>query len=350
MTDVERLQFYDERTKLDAQILKDTDVVISTCSNAAASQMRFHFPPNIVLVDEAGQAYELETCTALTSGFRTMRQAILIGDHQQLPPVSRNNINMLKMSMMERMEKLRHKGISEISTSMLKINYRSVPPLVHVFSREFYGNIVEIENIDKLWLATFNCKASILWVDVNGTEYRTPTLSICNRNNAQVVSEILMRLGEKSESIGGSPLPAERVAVITMYKGQVELINELVKKGVKGPLGNCLVSTVDAAQGQEREIIILDLVRSNNGRSIGFLKNLQRINVAISRAKRKMLIVGDIRMFKDNVAFAGAAGGHVFCPAINNLAREALGKFSCGDNTSNCYHDIGYFKPRFTSG
>ncbi|KAF3902286.1 hypothetical protein ABW21_db0200682 [Orbilia brochopaga] len=141
LTKEDRLVFLDLRDTLDREILDKANVVFSTCTAAGSHQIRLFYKAQVVVVDEAGQCSEPETLIPLTSCSRSLEMATIVGDHDQLPPIS-NRVAILRFSMMERMARMVDRGIMNLPMDMLKYNYRSLPPIVHYFSRETYDNKV----------------------------------------------------------------------------------------------------------------------------------------------------------------------------------------------------------------
>ncbi|KAK6515880.1 hypothetical protein TWF281_004471 [Arthrobotrys megalospora] len=332
--------FHRLRDKLDNMILSKIDIVFTTCSSAGSHELS-KYPATVVLVDEAGQGSEPETLIPLTTCYLSMKIAIFIGGHLQLPPFNINKIAILKVSMIHRLVKLHEKGISGVKVATLRNNYRSIAPIVHYTSAQFYSNRL-IPTIteralfwDKLWAASFGTTASIVWVNCDGLDKRLPTNSVQNYENAETIVRIL-KLLEKNSTTLGYQLEKHHVGVVTMYKGQTETVEQLVEGQIGEGLEGLTISNVDSFQGRERPIIIVDLVRSNTSRAIGFLRKEGRINVAFSRAQYKTIVIGDVGMYAMSPLFDS-----VPCPSLFNLASEAkTGRIKCEGVVPHCHHDI----------
>ncbi|KAK6501452.1 hypothetical protein TWF481_009290 [Arthrobotrys musiformis] len=344
MTEDEEIAFHTLRTDLTTKVLSQTDILFTTCATAGSYDIsKYH--ASVVVVDEAGQSNEPETLIPLTSCCLSMGSAILIGDHLQLPPFTMHRIGLLASSMIRRLAISQEKGGSGVTVTLLRKNYRSVAPLVHHTSAQFYQNrlIPSISTGDpfwnNLWASTLGTTASIIWVNSVGPDERLPTQSVRNLTNAEIVARILRRLDRGATNLGFQ-LSAEHVGVITMYKGQTETVERFVSDRVVGPVKNCTIGNVDFFQGHERPVIIVDLVRNNDPREIGFLRRPERINVALSRARYKTIVVGNIDMYAQSLWF-----NSIPCQSLFDLASEVkTGKVGCDGTTPHCYHDMQFIQ------
>ncbi len=147
---------------------------------------------------------------------------------------------------------------------------------------------------------------NLTWLTIRGREKKGGSGSISNRAEIEAVGRVVRHL----QRLGLEQL---RVAVIAMYQDQVtQLRRELRMVALPG----LAVDTVDAFEGEEADVVILSLVRSNEAERIGFLKKAQRLNVAISRAKQLLVVVGDIE------TMTGREGQDLYRPLLEHIERE----------------------------
>ncbi|KAF3914868.1 hypothetical protein ABW20_dc0105570 [Dactylellina cionopaga] len=197
---------------------------------------------------------------------------------------------------------------------LLRKNYRSTAGIVEKVSRLFYNNLLEPTIPDPKNGDFFTTLASkpypesynlpppvVMWQDVerNSEAQDSQTFSKYNLRAANSIIRLLQKIEALAPTIDVNDL-----AVISMYTSQVAIIKAGVEQHVLGRLKKVVVGTIDSFQGLERKYIILDMVRSNEGRYIGFLSNTRQFNVAISRAMEKLIIVGDLQMFSESNKFA----------------------------------------------
>ena len=250
-----------KRYRIEEQILDDASVVVCTISTAHRSLIRalkFHS----IYVDEAATVRE-ESMPVLVQ--MQPKSLILVGDHFQLGPFSHKETRIV--SLFERCAKI-------IRPVMLRHNYRNPKCLVRVMNKLVYG--------DKL-IGCNDTEGHIIWYDNNHEETGSPS-----KKNEGEAREIVAEYN-KIKGTGS-------IIITSFYGDQVRLIRDLTKLA----RGDKIVS-VDSCQGSEADIIMISCVR--NGRTIGFCKDMQRFNVAISRAKRKLLVFGNKDTFLTNRMF-----------------------------------------------
>lgn len=284
------------KTRCENEILSAADVVLATCTGSgAASLSRLRF--RTVLIDEATQATEPESLIALVHG---AEQVILVGDHRQLGPVIMNKKAAkagLKTSLFERLIAL---GIRPIR---LQVQYRMHPCLSEFPSNMFYdgslqNGVTDVERsrreVDFPWPDPSN---PMLFLGSYGTEeLSTSGTSYLNRSEAVFVEKAVTHF------MRGGVLPTQ-IGVITPYEGQRAYL--LQHMHLQGPLRKELyaeieVASVDAFQGREKDFIILSCVRSNDHQGIGFLSDARRLNVALTRARYGLMIIGNPRVLARN--------------------------------------------------
>lgn len=242
-------------------------------------------------IDEAAQALEPACWIPILRANRV----IFAGDHQQLPPT----IKSIDAARMGLAETLFEKGIQRHSkmTEMLRVQYRMHQDIMAFSSAYFYKN--ELVADDSVRSRLLNeSELPIEFIDTAGCGYNESqdpeTLSRFNEEEARLlisqVESLITRTGESTwleQKIS--------LAIITPYRAQVDYLNKLAEASpVLEPLGHLInINTVDAFQGQERDAIAISFVRSNEKSEVGFLADIRRTNVAMTRAKKKLIMIGD---------------------------------------------------------
>ena len=250
---------------------------------------------NTLFIDEAAQALE----AACWIPMRKVSRVVLAGDHCQLPPTVKS-IAALKAGLGKTlMERIVENHPDEVS--LLKIQYRMNEQIMRFSSDWFYHGEVESAPSVK-YRGILDYDIPIEWrqasIDDEGTppaeEFVGESFGRINKTEAQLTLDTLQRYFEK---IGKQRVLDERidVGVISPYRAQVQYLRQqLRKREFFKPFRHLIsVNTVDGFQGQERDIIVISLVRSNDEGQIGFLRDLRRMNVAITRARMKLIIMGN---------------------------------------------------------
>ncbi|CDS42690.1 regulator of nonsense transcripts 1 [Echinococcus multilocularis] len=272
---------------LEDEILHAADVVCCTCVTAGSKRLWMSF--HSVLIDESTQATEPECLIPLIVG---CRQVVLVGDHCQLGPVitcKKAAKAGLTQSLFERLVLL---GIRPIR---LQVQYRMHPALSAFPSNVFYEGSLQngvttedrCKKIDFPWPNPdrpmfFYCTTGQEEISGNGVSY-------LNRTEAATVEKIVTKMLK----VGVNPAT---IGVITPYEGQRAYIVHYFHQS--GSLNSKLyqeveVASVDAFQGREKDYVILSCVRANEHQGIGFLNDPRRLNVALTRAKFGMIVVGN---------------------------------------------------------
>lgn len=281
----------------ETKILDQADIICCTCVGAGDKRLsKYNF--RTILIDESSQATEPEMLIPIVKG---ARQVILVGDHQQLGPVvldKRAGNAGLRQSLFERLIILGHVPIR------LEVQYRMNPRLSEFASNMFYegslqdGVTIEdrlIENSTFPW--PVHNVPMMFWGNFGKEEISSSGLSFLNRVEAMNVEKIITRLFKDG-------IKADQIGVITPYEGQRAFILQyltmngtLIEK--KEEYLSIEVVSVDAFQGREKDFIILSCVRANDT-SIGFLRDPRRLNVALTRAKYGMVILGNFNSLSKN--------------------------------------------------
>jgi len=257
------------------------DVVAATTSGAAQFDAdRF----DVGVVDEATQASRPATAIVLDCA----EKLILSGDHRQLPPYCADESMKDDRRHRSLFEHLLGRYGDEISV-LLGRQYRMHADIASFPNDEFYGGTLESAERNRDWRV--GELEPLVGIDVDGDERReTGGDSLYNRPEAEVVAEEVARCVEAG-------LAPEDVGVISTYRGQVgEIRSRLRESGVAGA-GRVTVDTVDSFQGGEREAVVVSFVRSNDAGNGGFLElpdeGPRRLNVALTRARKRLALVGD---------------------------------------------------------
>ena len=307
--------------RINAQLFGEARVIACTLvgsANRLLDGQKF----GTLFIDEAAQALE----AACWIPIRRASRVILAGDHCQLPPTVKS-IAALKAGLGKTLMERIVENKPEVVT-LLKMQYRMNEEIMRFSSDWFYGNMVESAPEVK-YRSILDLDLPMEWIDysgyeVRGTRYENTseadvsgvqanlaprTSNLEPRYREEFVGEsfgrinkaeaelTLLALEQYFEKIGKTRILNERldVGVISPYRAQVQYLRRLLmKREYFKPFRHLItVNTVDGFQGQERDIILISLVRSNDEGQIGFLRDLRRMNVAITRARMKLIILGD---------------------------------------------------------
>jgi ATP-dependent RNA/DNA helicase IGHMBP2 len=242
-------------------------------------------------IDEAAQALEPACWIPL---LRTGR-VIFAGDHHQLPPT----IKSIEAARMGLAQTLFEKGVHRHPemAAMLKLQYRMNQDIMRFSSRYFYNDELIADDSVKSWLLNIN-EPPIDFIDTAGCGYHEgqdpETLSRFNIDEARL---LIAQVETLVERIGRESWLEQKISmgIITPYRAQVDSLNKLAdSSGILDPLSHLItINTVDAFQGQERDVIAISFVRSNEKSEVGFLGDIRRTNVAMTRARKKLIMIGD---------------------------------------------------------
>jgi regulator of nonsense transcripts 1 len=280
------------KRQCERELLQNTDVVCCTCVGAGDPRLaKFRF--KMVLIDESTQSTEPECMVPIVLG---AKQVILVGDHCQLGPVvmcKKAAKAGLSQSLFERLVLL---GIRPIR---LMVQYRMHPILSEFPSSVFYDGTLQnavtaadrtLHNVQFPWPDLE--KPTFFWTTQSQEEISASGTSYLNRVEAQCVEKVVtkfMKCGIKPDQIGViTPYEGQRAYVVEYMLSNGSLNQELYKK--------LEVASVDAFQGREKDFIILSCVRSNEHQGIGFLNDPRRLNVALTRAKYGVIVIGNAKV------------------------------------------------------
>lgn len=315
-----------ERTNYDEFLARSRQLVIGTC--VGIGQRHIGIADNLydwVIVDEAARSISSELAIAMQSGTRIL----LVGDHKQLPPLySEEHKNALarRLGISKRGEELDQALGSDFervflseygkqTCATLKTQYRMAPAIGSLVSACFYENVLENGKTDNdvpniYFRLPEKIKSCVTWLDTTSlpSAYHEPAKngSLSNRAEADVIIGILQDLANDETFMNSEPVQKclekneQAIGVICMYSEQKKLIrkkfnerswNDEFRRLVK-------IDSVDSYQGKENRVIILSLTRYDKECNTGFLHLPNRINVALSRAMDKLIIVGAKTMWE----------------------------------------------------
>lgn len=282
-------------------IMESVNLVGATCIGINSQKRFADLDFDITIIDEAGQ---IQIHNALVP-MSVSNKLIMLGDHKQIPPSSDDKLldiceengvdtELLEKSLFEKM----YEELPESNKIMLDIQYRMPAEIADTISEWFYDN--------KYGSAGFkrNLKSHIPWLSnkpfiiintsecQNRFEENVTGSGSSNRLEADIVYRIVRKIACDSD------INIKELGVITPYKKQVKQIKEDLQEILRPGTVDEMVATLDSYQGQERDIIVYSFVKSSNvspkKRRIGFLSELRRLNVAMSRSKKTLVLIGDM--------------------------------------------------------
>ncbi|KAG8358760.1 hypothetical protein FVEN_g3747 [Fusarium venenatum] len=276
-----------------SQMIKQSDMVFTTCIGAGIGLLRLEIF-DIVIVDEASQQTEPSSLVPLVKG---CSKAILVGDHVQLrPTVQQTSLALdFDVSLFERLyTEARGSTESGLNTLMLDTQYRMHPKLCEFSSEAFYDGKLKsgigmsdrpLMNSDFPFPPAQTSNSAKpdyeRAIFVNCDIKEMPGKSKENKGQAELCLNICRLLTSQSN--------AQSIVVLTPYTRQAESL----KRMLSGLHQTIEVSSIDGFQGREADIIVFVTVRCNEHRSIGFLKDMRRMNVALTRARSEVIVVGN---------------------------------------------------------
>ncbi len=292
------------------QIMKEAEVIIGTPGSSQEKSVRDkNF--DLVILDEATQATEPITWIPMTKAGRV----VMAGDHFQLPPTVRSKEaeeRGLGITLFERV----HEVLPKEFKTLLERQYRMNETIMGFSSRIFYHNLlIADESVKDQTLSGLKGvqkmeetdKTPLIFIDTAGKGFEEKLEPGSeSRYNAEEAGLVISEL-KKMLALG---VPASEVAVISPYSAQVRLLAS------RSPEPLVEIDSVDGFQGREKELVIVSLVRSNHEGEMGFLTDTRRMNVAMTRARRKLIVIGDsrtlssIKFYKDFMKYAEEVGGY----------------------------------------
>ncbi|XP_072988602.1 uncharacterized protein [Typha latifolia] len=313
----------------------------TACSSAKLYKVKKGKPLELLVIDEAGQLKECESLIPLQ--LSCLKSAVLIGDECQLPAMVKSKVSdnaLFGRSLFERLSSLGHKK------HLLNMQYRMHPSISIFPNARFYHNqILDAPNVMHKEHAREYLSGPMYshysFIDIESGKEESDHLGHSKKNTVEVavILQILNRLREACFRMNNRV----SVGIICPYTAQVLAIQEKLGKTYNmNPVVSVKVNSVDGFQGSEEDIIILSTVRSNSNGSIGFLSNVQRTNVALTRARYCLWIIGNgatlgksssiweqlVQDAKDRQCFFRANEDKTIAAAIRNCCSK-LGQVKC---------------------
>ncbi len=279
----------DEARRMEAQaverVLDQAEVILSTLTgidSALLGDRQF----DVCVIDEAGQSIEPASWIPITRSQRV----ILAGDHQQLPPTvlsQKASDAGLSLSLLERLMQQNGEQLSR----QLTVQYRMHAQIMDFSSQQFYENtldadarvashlLTDLQSVDPTELT----ETAVTYIDTAGAGYdeQQPDDEV-SRNNPEEAALTV----KKVQQLLDAGVATSSIAVVTPYSAQVSMLADLLPDGIE-------VGSIDAMQGREKDAVVISLVRSNTDGEVGFLSETRRMNVALTRARRKLIVIGD---------------------------------------------------------
>jgi superfamily I DNA and/or RNA helicase len=292
--------------EISTEVIVNSSIIVSTAYQCPRSEL-YGLQFDVVIFDESSQATVPEAAMAIVKlkpdGYLTV-----IGDHMQLGPIVLSAHTMLSVSLYDLLLKRINDQIATRNGTQFRVTlrkqYRMHPDIAKICVALAYPEGLESSEIDRALKIDIS-KLNGSWQDkvidpafpvvfvstekVATYEKRDTKKSTYNVKEAEIIVRVVQRLEEIS-------ILPNQVSIISAYKGQTELLSQMLK--------NYSIGTVDSFQGSENDIVVFDLTRDNLNGEIGFLKEINRLNVAVSRARKKLILVGNqesLRYVKDPI-------------------------------------------------
>ena len=276
---------HDEEQRAARSIIDRADVVLST-NAMVASDILEACTFDVAVIDEAAQQIEP---SSLLPAMRAS-SIVLAGDHKQLPPTVISENDVLKRSLFERLMMRR-----DIPSTMLRIQYRMNETIMDFPNALMYEGALQAspdvaerilpcrcDDVDTQWQSVLDPNRPVVFVDTDCDACETlppHSTSYINEKEADVCALLV-------ENLLKTGVPSANIGIITPYNAQ----QRLIEKKLGGIPVEC--RSVDGFQGREKEVIVISFVRSNLARSIGFVGDARRLNVAMTRARSKLIMIG----------------------------------------------------------
>jgi predicted DNA helicase len=272
-----------------------------------------HLRYHTVVIDEAGQALEPACWIPILKA----EKVVLAGDHFQLPPTIKSEEAAAKGLRLTLLEK--NVALHAAAVTLLEVQYRMHQQIMSYSSSVFYRNKLQAhESVAHQLL--FPGDQPFLFIDTAGCGFdeKASGTSITNPEEAGfLLNHLTKLLSALRQQAGSDAFPT--IAVISPYKQQIEVLKEALLQipALQSALAYISVNTIDSFQGQERDIVYISMTRSNSENIIGFLSDVRRMNVAMTRAKKKLVIIGDsstlgqFPFYSKMIDYANTLGSHV---------------------------------------
>ncbi|KAL2610776.1 hypothetical protein R1flu_022468 [Riccia fluitans] len=281
----------DARQKLEASFANEAEIVFTTVSSSGRrifTKLAHGF--DMVVIDEAAQASEVAVLPPLS--LRAAR-CVLVGDPQQLPATVISRVADTMQYSRSLFERFQQAGCPAI---LLSVQYRMHPQIRDFPSRYFYqGRLVDSESVrsrpDEAYHKDLLLQPYLFYDISHGRESHGGSVSYQNKLEAQVAVRLYLHL---QEVVVAGGVPSVSVGMITPYKQQLRCLQTEFEAvvGVNAESKGVYINTVDAFQGQERDVIMMSCVRAST-HGVGFVADIRRMNVALTRARRALWVIGN---------------------------------------------------------
>ncbi len=294
-------------TRLLDQILDGAQVITCTLVGAAHSLLEKR-KYRTVVIDEAAQALEPATWIPILKASKV----ILTGDPFQLPPTVKSieaQRKGLSITMIEKcLQRLER-------TSLLNVQYRMNEVIMGFSNQQFYNNALRADVSVRDHRLPIEKNEPLVFIDTAGCGFEEKVQTLYqSRSNPEEFFILREHLYQLVDAFVEQELPS--IALISPYREQVVLMQDAIKEDEKLIGLPITVNTIDGFQGQERDVVYISLVRSNAKNEIGFLSDTRRMNVAMTRARKQLIVVGD----------SATIGGHSFYEAFLSYT-EKVGQY-----------------------
>ncbi|KAF5516720.1 DNA polymerase alpha-associated DNA helicase A [Colletotrichum siamense] len=321
-----RKEFRERERRCVSNLVRESKVVLATLHGAGGHQLRDQ-QFDVVIIDEASQALEAQCWVPLLSA----KKAVCAGDHLQLPPTIKSLNSKVKKVLAEGAGEKQIKGMTLETTlfdrllalhgssikRMLTTQYRMHEKIMRFPSDELYdGRLIAAEAVKERLLKdlpyevqdTEDTNEPLIFIDTQGGDYpeksedddkdavKKAKFSLHGESKSNEMEAALVR--QHAQSLVDAGVKPEDIAVVTPYNAQLAILAPLKEQFPGIELGS-----VDGFQGREKEAVIVSLVRSNSEGEVGFLGEKRRLNVAMTRPKRSLTVIGDSETVKRGSAF-----------------------------------------------
>lgn len=280
-----------------AAMLSSAQIIAGTCVGIAGVRGMEEVGYDLCIVDEASKA----TATEILIPLSRSKRSIIVGDPEQLPPffeqlgddlLEQFEVDEVKATLLDRLLD-EQAGLPAGCRAGLKNQYRMIKPIGDLVSACFYQKKLKSPVMSHGLKLSVAFPKPVTWYSTQNLPGRfeeVEGLTFKNTTEATQILQILRRL----EFIAKGRKERLSVAVLSGYTGQVKLLSEMVQRGfAEWPSLEVACSSVDAFQGRQADVCIYSVVRSNDQNNLGFLRERPRLNVALSRGKSGLVIVGD---------------------------------------------------------
>lgn len=300
-------------------VLESVDLVGATCIGINSQKRFASLDFDVTIIDEAGQIQVHNALVPLS----VSNKLIMLGDHKQIPPTADQELmdlcdeNGVKHDLLQKslFEKMYH-DLPDENKMMLDTQYRMPAEIADTISEWFYEGKYFSPDFKKGLNSQIPALSKMPYVIIdtskesNRFERKIEGAGSSNALEAQIVSDIIRFITQNPEN------DLKEIGVISAYKSQVKLIKNNISKFLPQELVGEMVATLDSYQGQERDIILYSFTKSSNlspnSRRIGFLNELRRLNVAMTRCKKMLILIGDMDFLGGCMHCDKSESGEVF--------------------------------------